>query len=97
MGLLRLLTNARVMAGNPLLASEAWRVRDLFRNDPRVGYIREPSGFDEQWRKTFNAGRVGPNFWTDAYLDSLCITANCRLVTFDRALAGVARDAELLP
>ena len=38
-------------------------------------------------RRTANPGSIGPNFWTDAYLISLCASTESTLVTFDRALA----------
>jgi toxin-antitoxin system PIN domain toxin len=88
MGLLRLLTNPRVMDDAPLTASQACNIRDRLLDDPRVKSLGEPEGFEEKWRQTSRAGKVGPNFWTGAYLISLCASANCTLVTFDRLAAG---------
>lgn len=89
MGLLRLLTNSRVMGSEALAlsAAQAWAVRDQFRSDPRSGFIQEPPGFNDDWRRTSRAGKIGPNFWTDAYLISLCSATECTLLTFDKALA----------
>ena len=75
------------MSGAPLTAAAAWMVLDALLGDPRIGFLVEPATFRERWRKTSGAGKIGPNFWTDAYLTSLCVAAGCRLVTFDRALA----------
>ena len=50
MGLLRMLTNSHVMDGEPLSLSKAWDVRDRF-SDARIGFIREPEGFEAEWRK----------------------------------------------
>ncbi len=86
-GLLRLLTNARVMDGDPLPASAAWRVRDQFFTDSRIVLMREPDGFTERWRETAKAGRIGPNFWTDAYLVRFCASIGSTLVTFDQSLS----------
>ena len=96
MGLLRLLTNRHVMDGSPLSASEAWTTRDRILGDPRMVVVNERDDFEEHWRQTAHAGKVGPNFWTDAYLISLCGSAGCTLVTFDRALARQTRCDVLL-
>jgi toxin-antitoxin system PIN domain toxin len=87
MGLLRLLTNPKVMDGAPLTAANAWRVLDAFRDDMRIAFLKEPAGFEQHWRESTRSGVTGPNFWTDAYLASLCNATGCTLVTFDRALA----------
>ena len=96
MGLLRLLTNRHVMDGAPLTASEAWKTRDRILGDPRILIVNEREDFAEHWRRTSLAGRVSPNFWTDAYLISLCASTGCTLVTFDRALARQKRCSVLL-
>lgn len=85
MGLLRLLTNVHVMDGHPLSARAAWGVRRGFDSDARVKQVAEPDGFEAVWRSTAAAGKVGPNFWTDAYLSSFCASAGATMVTFDRA------------
>ena len=87
MGLLRLLTNAHVMDGAALTAEEAWNVRDQFHSDSRVRFVPEGSGFEDQWRQTSGAGKIGANFWTDAYLSSFCALGGYTLLTFDKALA----------
>ena len=87
LGMFRLLTNSKAMDGAPLSAGDAWGIRDQFGCDSRTLVIGEEAGFVKHWRQTAAAGRVGPNFWTDAYLISLCASAGCTLVTFDRALA----------
>ncbi len=87
MGLLRLLTNSTVMSGAPLTAAGAWKVLDSLLGDPNIGFLKEPATFGDHWRLTSAAGKIGPNFWTDAYLTSLCAASGCGLVTFDRALA----------
>jgi hypothetical protein len=84
MGLLRLLTNAHVMSGQPLSARKAWEVRLAFESDTRIQFSAEPEGFEAIWRKTARAGDVGSNFWTDAYLSSFCAGVGATMVTFDR-------------
>jgi len=50
----------------------------------------EPLSPSKAWdirdRRTSSAHRIGHNIWTDAYLVSLCISAGCTLITFDKAL-----------
>src|SRR5262245_37718652 len=67
-GLLRLLTNHRIMGGNALTGREAWKVHDSFYEDRRVRFATEPPGIDEPWRRETAGQMTGPNFWTDAYL-----------------------------
>jgi uncharacterized protein len=86
-GLLRLLTNDQVMAGAALSAAMAWKVLNQLQNDPRTSFFQEPADFIKEWRKTSRAGKIGPNYWTDAYLSSFCAAADCTLITFDRKLA----------
>lgn len=84
MGLLRLLTNSHVMSGEALSAQGAWAVRQQFETHGRVRYLEEAEGFAAIWRGTSGAGKVGPNYWTDAYLGSFCASSGATLVTFDR-------------
>ena len=81
-----MVTNPHVMDGEPLSPSKAWDIRDRFSSDRRVCFIEEPPGFEAEWRRTSSAYRIGHNIWTDAYLVSLCISAGCTLITFDKAL-----------
>ena len=95
MGLLRLLTNEHVMSGHPLSSQAAWGVRKQFEGDTRVKYVPEPSGFEAVWRGTAQAGKIGPNFWTDAYLSSFCVGTGATMVTFDRGF-GVRTPCKVL-
>jgi len=71
------------------------RLRDRIFGDPRVGMVREPQGFEVEWRKTSSAHKVGHHIWTDAYLVSLCASAGCTLVTFGKAV-GKRRGCEVI-
>ena len=86
-GLLRLLTNSRVMGQNVRRRQkEAWDLYDAFYRDPRVTFTTEPSDMETAWREAHTLGfHTGPNFWTDAYLAAFAATAGFTiLVTFDR-------------
>jgi uncharacterized protein len=86
-GLLRLLTNQRVMGANTLSAAEAWRLYDTLCQDGRVQFAEEPPELEEAWRAQTRGGQTGANFWTDAYLAAFAASAGCTLVTFDRQFA----------
>lgn len=83
-GLLRLLTNGRVMGPNVLTAKQAWDLYDAFYTDRRVTFVPEPQGIEEAWRAATKEPRTGPNFWTDAYLSAFAYAAGFTIVTFDR-------------
>src|SRR3981081_4369835 len=68
MGLLRLLTNRKVVGANVLNAPDAWRVCASSCDDDRVQYAEDPSHLENGWREAALHSGIGPNFWTDAYL-----------------------------
>ena len=95
MGLFRLLTNAKVMGEDVLAVRSAWRVRDSFFEDSRIVFATEPVDFERSWNHTANQGKIGPNFWTDGYLESIYQALDCTLVTFDGALSRRKRVKSL--
>lgn len=84
LGFLRLLTNAHVMGENVLAISEAWRIYDVLRTDPRITFMPEPPAFSTYWRETGNLISGGPNAWTDAYLAAFASRSQLTVTTFDR-------------
>jgi toxin-antitoxin system PIN domain toxin len=76
LGLLRLTTNATVMAGKPLYRA--------FRALDEVVFASEPESCDVELGKWAGSGAFGARLWTDAYLTALARSARWRLVTFDR-------------
>ena len=87
MGLLRLLTNRKVMGANVLTASAAWDVYSALGKDHRVQYAAEPLQLEEFWRDATRRHTTSPNFWTDAYLSAFASAAGLSVVTFDRGFA----------
>jgi len=83
-GLLRLLTNPRVMGSDVLTAPEAWAIYDDLFQTGRVHFASEPPGIELAWREATRDRQSGPNFWTDAYLAAFAIAAGYTVVTFDR-------------
>jgi toxin-antitoxin system PIN domain toxin len=95
-GLLRLLTNASVLApyGNPPLTNkEAWDVYEALAMDDRIVVrANEPAGVEPRWKNLAAQGTASPKLWMDAYLAAFAISGGSRMVTTDtgfRAFAGL--------
>jgi uncharacterized protein len=85
-GLLRLLTNSRIMGENTLGAAGAWRYYDALCEDGRVRFAAEPPRLESLWREsTLLRDADGPSIWTDSYLSAFAVAAGFTIVTFDRA------------
>jgi len=84
MGLLRLLTNRKVMGVNVLTVADAWRVYGSLCDDDRVQYAEEPPHLEDSWREAAIHSGTGQNFWTDAYLAAFAEAGKYTIVTFDR-------------
>ena len=99
MGLLRLLTQPKVMKQDVLTPVNAWDFVDGLCLDDQIGYVEEPSGIEEKWRELARKKQFsGASAWTDSYLTSFASVAGYTLVTLDRALAhGEDCRVKLLP
>jgi toxin-antitoxin system PIN domain toxin len=87
MGLLRLLTNSRVMEDDVLNPANGLRVYDEFLCDPRIRFVPEPSGVAKRWATFMTAPGVGGgSSWTDAYLAAFAIEMEFHLATLDRGM-----------
>jgi predicted nucleic acid-binding protein len=85
---LRLLTTAGAMDGQPLAMDAAWRAHDALYADDRVALLDEPVGAEPRFRE-YTAGRTAsPKLWADAWLLAVARAAEGTVVTFDRALAA---------
>src|SRR5690348_8187772 len=83
MGLLRLLTNRKVMGEEALTQKAAWTIYDQLQSDERVSILPEPAGLEEHWRHATHQGN--PWSWTDAYLLAFAKARDLTLATFDQA------------
>jgi toxin-antitoxin system PIN domain toxin len=92
-GLLRLLTNSSVMAGQTMNLQKAWDVYERWLADPRIDLFLEPRGIDEAFRQaTAPFDSHAASKWVgDCYLLAFAKQTSAILVTFDRALLNVAR------
>ncbi|BCU77523.1 TA system VapC family ribonuclease toxin [Luteolibacter sp. LG18] len=83
LGLLRLATNSKAMAGQPFSVEEAWEAYQSFLALPEVRFLPDTGIEDGQMESWVQQGIVTPPLWTDAYLAALAMEAGCRLVSFD--------------
>lgn len=87
LGLLRLLTNARVMRGTPFTAPEAWDAYHTFAALPEIGFIEDSAAAE----KRFELWSRHPDFpahgWTDAWIAALADSVGARVVSFDADFA----------
>lgn len=86
-GLLRLLTTASAMGGQPLTNEEAWRVYDGFLSDSRVRVFPELPALEDVFRSLSKVRQASPKIWVDAYLVAHAAANGAILVTFDRSFA----------
>lgn len=96
-GLLRLLTTDALMGTDKVLTqAEAWRVYDRWLEDDRILLVAEPYLIEPSFRVLSQQKRASPKDWADSYLAAFAASGGLRLVTFDQALRGKARDLLLL-
>jgi len=64
MGLLRLLTNPKVMGRTPRTIIQAWETFAQLHADRRTVFAAEPDGVESAWRHNITQPGVGPSAWT---------------------------------
>src|SRR4051794_40164157 len=79
---LRLLTTAAAMDGQPLTMAEAWQVYDAFLADDRVSLFAEPAGLETGFRERAASATPAPKVWADAYLLAFAAAHGGQVVTF---------------
>jgi hypothetical protein len=92
-GLLRLLTNQAVMGEQVLTLHDAWDLYDRWLEDPHVEFYPEPRGVDSTFRKITKlfAAQPASKAIGDCWLLAFAAEIQATLVTFDRALYGLAK------
>lgn len=83
-GLLRLLTNERVMGQDVRGQREAWRLYDRTAGDSRVFFQPEPSYVEQEFRRLTAGAHPSTNVWPDAYLAAVASAAGMAVATLDR-------------
>jgi uncharacterized protein len=84
MGLLRLLSNAAAMDGDPLTLPQAWKVYADLISDPGIRFIPEPDAFQREWISLCQPYGASPKVVSDAYLAAIAIRLKRPLATFDQ-------------
>ncbi len=90
LGLLRLLSNERVMGPNRMDHVRAWTTVREVAAQANVQFLEEPTGIDEQLPLCPRRGS-SPSFWSDAYLVAFALTGRHRIATFDRGVPAIRR------
>jgi toxin-antitoxin system PIN domain toxin len=85
LGLLRLLTSAGPMRGQPLTNEQAWAVWDGFLADDRVRLFPELPAIEAAFRAFSTLPQCCPKIWVDALLAAHAAANDATLVTFDQA------------
>ena len=98
MGILRLLTNNKVMNGGAISPEAALQAWDAFSGDPRTVWIEVPKRSHESYfRRYVTERKPTPNHWTDAWLAALAESMAMGLTSFDAGFKQFKmKDFELL-
>lgn len=84
LGLLRLLTNERVMGRQRKTVEEAWSIYQRVLTAKNVVFGPEPEGTEALLAEHCQLGGSSRKFWTDGYLAAFARAGKLGLVTFDR-------------
>ncbi len=87
LGLLRHLTNAATMKGDPLTNREAWKIFETLQTDSRVCFLPEWPALDGLFKSYSDVPQSATNVWGDAYLAAYAAVNEATLVTFDKGFA----------
>ena len=79
-GFLRLVTQPAVMGSAVHTPAEAWSIYSAHLSTGRSVLLPEPDGIDAVWQRLSSAEKFHSRDWTDAYLASFALCADCRLV-----------------
>ena len=97
LGLLRLLSNERVMGRRRLSHRLAWSTATGMLAQPQVRFLPEPDGIDHHLADLCTRKGSASGFWSDAYLAAFARAGRHRLATFDRGFRQFAGlDFQLL-
>jgi hypothetical protein len=96
MGLLRLLTNRKVMGAEVLSQRGAWGVIDQFMANHRVRYVEEPAGVTAVFRELTQSTLASHGAWSDAYIAAVALCGGLTAVSFDSVFNKLAPTAVIL-
>jgi predicted nucleic acid-binding protein len=84
LGLLRLLTNPKVMNNNPFTPDQAWQAYRRLIALPEVCFVYELPTLESKMAAWSDSATFPVRRWTDCYLAALALTGGYRMVSFDR-------------
>ena len=83
LGLLRLLTNSRVMSGAPFTPVQAWEAYHTFAALPEVRFIEDSLTAESRFELWSRRPDFAAHRWTDAWIAALAFSSGARVVSFD--------------
>ncbi|MCF3652500.1 TA system VapC family ribonuclease toxin [Synoicihabitans lomoniglobus] len=83
LGLLRLLTNSRVMRAAPFTALEAWDAYHTFAALPEVCFIEDSLAAESQFQLWSRRADFPAHLWTDGWIAAVASSGGARVVSFD--------------
>ena len=86
-GMLRIMTNPKVMAANPFDLSEAWRRYQEFADLPEVDFLPDSQHTGAEIGRWCRGAGFPHRLWTDAWIAALALEHGCRVVSFDADFA----------
>lgn len=96
-GLLKRLTAGPAREGEEVLYYDrAWNRYEEWCRDPRIMFLPEPPGFNEELRALSSLRHPNSTCWDHLCLMAFARVAGLRLVTMDKTLSDRFADAELL-
>jgi toxin-antitoxin system PIN domain toxin len=96
MGLLRLLTNHKVMGNRARTQRGAWKIVDDFNRNGRVQYLDEPPVVTAAFRSLSQRNSRGKSSWSDAYIAAVAQRSGLTVATFDQDFLAMGIDALIL-
>src|SRR3954469_6526920 len=84
LGLLRIITNPKAMAGKPFTPDQAWWAYRTYRALPEVTFVGETCDLEARFAAWSDQPTFPVSEWTDCYLAAVALGNGARLVSFDR-------------
>ena len=84
LGLLRHLTNGKILGKGALDGGAAWQALETWLAVPQITFLAEPPGLEELLRQWARQLDLRSGHWTDAYIAAFAAASSCRLVAFDK-------------
>lgn len=83
LGMLRLLSNPRIVVGSPLTPEEAWSIYSGFAQLPEARFLHDNPAVLALLRLFHQATPISQHKWTDAWIAAHAHCAGARVVSFD--------------